>query len=1758
MVSTVCASLLPMQSAEALPARQASKAAALTSSATSNGLFAIFKNEDWGSNTSATPPISVTATESCGSIILPTVNYNWSGSRPNNGTTTLSNCGTVNGGNIDKFSAMISGYLLAPVTGTIDFYDSSDDGFVLNIGGTANVINNYQTQASSINPFNSSGSISVTAGNIYPIQIFYHQQSGGAVIGLYWTLNSSCVSGAAAISSTTCTSSAVIVPQSNLATSAMAFGTGCVIGSSQYCPGTSASEIKAVTGTNTNGLYWITVGYTSEKVYCLMDSNLDGGGWMLTMKGSSNNQSASTTFNYSSSYWTNTTTLNPNDTGPLLSNSGVPSCSTGNSAAAACPGGNYDENAKFDTFANTPANQVLVNYPDIPTSYGGGRFPSNNSYGFMWEERMDESTAIGTNNSGNPGGLNLSSYTYSTGSNCPTASTTLVYLFTNSYRCAIRQVATSYSSSENPYSVVGNNVFSTQTYISFLALNYTGGGNKQARIGLGYNENGTYDETSNDVVGGIGFGSSPGSYQAGDYIGCCQSPQTGLNRKMGYELYVRNLSSLTTSNAYLQTPAGSTLTQSTTATTSLKSGSSTSVAAYWIAPTSNSSLSLTGITVTGSGVVTVGATASAGTYPITVEAVDAQGSVSAVNMTIVVTPSGPTDYAGSFNSASSQYAEAGNRPIPTGANNFTVEAWIYANTLPASGFMEAISQGGGGASGFDIGVNSSGQIRLGDNWTSSSAVSNVTIQAGQWYHIAVLHYSGGSGALYLNGSYVDGSNSYSVATTATGQNLRIGTQYNNGSVPYTEYWNGKVDEVKIYNTTLSQTDIKGDMTTYGAYDSGVAANLVDYFDFNEGSGSYFYNHVSGAASSSNLVLQSNAPTWSDIKSAVTTNGVTVVTFPRSYLTATGGYTAPTGISQVSYLAVAGGGGGGCADSVNDFASGGGGAGGLLQGTMTLTPSSVYTVNVGIGGITTTGSGVFASSCSGAGTNGGNSIFNSVTAVGGGGGGSGNNSSPYYYSGNAGGSGGGAVGQVGASGYGSGTSGQGNSGGSALTNGSSGYLQAGGGGGGSSGAGATPNATPYCTATSYPIGGAGGAGTQSSITGSAQYYAAGGGGATRATTYACGGAGGSGIGGKGSSIDGSSVQAGNGAAGTGSGGGGTSNIASYAGRGGSGIVIFAYLSVAPVVTAPNSITTTAGTAVTFTDTNTAISTLTRTFQWQYETSVSGPWQNVATGSTNSTSGNYTTVLATVSMSGYLFRVIVTDTDGSAGLNTGASLSTTTAAATLTVNPQPITIAPASVSKNFGASDPALTGVLVSGSPGLFNGDTVSVTETRTVGQNAGSYTITPSAAVFTPSADAANYSITYTTGLFTINPYGTLVITPVAPPSLTYSGSAQSFTESATVTGNAAIDPVSVSAYTITGNAYANGTDNTGTGTAFNGGTTTFPTNAGAYVLTPTTLSFTQSGGVNNYARVTYNSVNFTVDRSPRTETATAATSVAAYQSTDQVSLSLSGGVHDGNYSYSSNSYCSVNSTGLVTMLIGNPSDTCTVTVYYSAGANYLAASPNVTVSITPARISQPTINIVTQYGIAGSPFPINFTGGAGVGGVVFSLVSSGTAGCTISGSIVTPATAGSCVVQVTRGQDDYYSQATSQLTTLTFYVYVNHIPSPVQAPANTPSQISGGVVGGGINSVQTNGTVLTVTGITPTSGASGTTVVLTGTGFISGGVSTIRAISFNSGLDIVPFTVNSATQITLTIPSGETGVVDQFAIQPINGTTVFSPTFTGL
>lgn len=225
------------------------------------------------------------------------------------------------------------------------------------------------------------------------------------------------------------------------------------------------------------------------------------------------------------------------------------------------------------------------------------------------------------------------------------------------------------------------------------------------------------------------------------------------------------------------------------------------------------------------------------------------------------------------------------------------------------------------------------------------------------------------------------------------------------------------------------------------------------------------------------------------------------------------------IDSFNLLIVAGGGGGGYS-----FPGGGGGAGGLVYKTNHDTSSSYQvSITVGDGGLQN--------------TNGGNSSFGSIIALGGGAG----SNSPAV-NGSNGGSGGG-VRQEASGGLGLQPSstpgiGFGNNGGSSSQ---SSYRGSGGGGAGAVGA----NASGYNGA----VGGAG-----KLIWG--KYYSGGGGGGAEQGTGGSGGNGGGGRGGDGSrDVVNSDIYNGyNGTNYLGGGGGASGNHGNKAGKGGSGIVI----------------------------------------------------------------------------------------------------------------------------------------------------------------------------------------------------------------------------------------------------------------------------------------------------------------------------------------------------------------------------------------------------------------------------------------------------------------------------------------------------------------------------------------------------------------------------------------------------------------------------
>lgn len=268
------------------------------------------------------------------------------------------------------------------------------------------------------------------------------------------------------------------------------------------------------------------------------------------------------------------------------------------------------------------------------------------------------------------------------------------------------------------------------------------------------------------------------------------------------------------------------------------------------------------------------------------------------------------------------------------------------------------------------------------------------------------------------------------------------------------------------------------------------------------------------------------------------------------------------LSTVEVLVVAGGGGGGM-----DMGGGGGGGGVIYSSAFSITPGSAITATVGNGGV-----GAPAAGTNGQpgghqytipATQGGNSVFGALTAIGGGFGGSSYRGYTPGIAGGSGGSGGGASGyndNAGTFNGGTGTSGQGFAGGNST------QAYRSGGGGGAGGAGVSSPNQPN-----------GGVGVENSILGVSYFWGGGGGGASYSlSTGGNGGNGGGGGGAVGTTVGGSGLNpgspggggspnsqtnkpGGNAGANTGGGGGGGShyNANNKGGDGGSGIVIVRY-------------------------------------------------------------------------------------------------------------------------------------------------------------------------------------------------------------------------------------------------------------------------------------------------------------------------------------------------------------------------------------------------------------------------------------------------------------------------------------------------------------------------------------------------------------------------------------------------------------------------
>ncbi len=178
-------------------------------------------------------------------------------------------------------------------------------------------------------------------------------------------------------------------------------------------------------------------------------------------------------------------------------------------------------------------------------------------------------------------------------------------------------------------------------------------------------------------------------------------------------------------------------------------------------------------------------------------------------------------------------------------HNRTIALWFKANDVSS---RQVIYEEGGGSHGISIFIDGgSVYVNAWESQVSYGAVS-ASVSGGTWYHVAFVMDSGDSNGDYikgyLNGSYM-GSATDSRASASGGGlpshggDVNIGVNQGTTRFPISptgssyNYFGGYVDEFKLWNRSLEQTEIQSVL-----YGGGSSTNLILDYDFNNESGSY--------------------------------------------------------------------------------------------------------------------------------------------------------------------------------------------------------------------------------------------------------------------------------------------------------------------------------------------------------------------------------------------------------------------------------------------------------------------------------------------------------------------------------------------------------------------------------------------------------------------------------------------------------------------------------------------------------------------------------------------------------------------------------------------------------------------------------------------------------------------------------------------------------------------------------------------------------
>ena len=168
---------------------------------------------------------------------------------------------------------------------------------------------------------------------------------------------------------------------------------------------------------------------------------------------------------------------------------------------------------------------------------------------------------------------------------------------------------------------------------------------------------------------------------------------------------------------------------------------------------------------------------------------------------------------------------------------FTVEAWINSSDISGAGIW--IGSGAAPNGNILFGIDPTGRVAFSTNLFSAQtfveALPGAFPADGMWHHVACVRAGPGAGQGKI---YIDGVDQTDPASNNPGAAIPQSGDLTFGVGISTFFFNGVIDDLRIWNVERSQTQINNNN---GIQLTGSEPGLIGYWQFDEGSGQSIFD-----------------------------------------------------------------------------------------------------------------------------------------------------------------------------------------------------------------------------------------------------------------------------------------------------------------------------------------------------------------------------------------------------------------------------------------------------------------------------------------------------------------------------------------------------------------------------------------------------------------------------------------------------------------------------------------------------------------------------------------------------------------------------------------------------------------------------------------------------------------------------------------------------------------------------------------------------